>query len=116
MFPGYPSGRVWPVRGWLDRDGQRRRAHCCSDYLCDRRQCDAVSLASLPAQVVAQLGLSAPAAALTGTLGRRGDFHIQLLRQTLLLLLQVLQLLPTQRRGNSEERKSGGLRQSSHVV
>lgn len=96
MFPGHPSGRVWPVRGRLGRDGQRRRAHRRSGYRRDRHQSDAVSLAALPAQGAAQLGLSAPAAALAGTVGRRGDFHIQLLRQTLLLLLQVLQLLPTQ--------------------
>lgn len=116
MFPDYPSGRVWPIRGRLDSDGRGRRAHRRSDYHRDHNQRDAVSLATLPAPGAAQLGLSAPATAITGAVGRRGDVRVQLLRQTLLLLLQVLQLLPTQRRGNREERELGGVRQSGHVV
>lgn len=116
MLPGHPSGRVWPLHGRLDRHGQRLRAHSRADYLCDRRQRDAISLPTLLARGAAQLGLLAPAAALAGTLGCGGDFHAQLLRQTLLLLLQVLQLLPAQRRGGREEREPGGVRQSSHVI
>lgn len=97
VLPGFPSDCIWLVAGWLEGSGRCRRADHCISYLCDHYQCDAVSLPALPAQVPAQLGLFAPAPALHGALGHFGDLDYGLLWQTLLLLLQMLQLLQTGR-------------------
>lgn len=97
VLPGFPSDCIWPVAGWLEGSGRRWRADHCISYLCDHCQFDAVSLPTLLAQIPAQLELFAPAPALHGTLGHCSDRDFGLLRQTLLLLLQMLQLLQTGR-------------------
>lgn len=116
MLPGHPPERVRPVHGRLDRLGERGRARRGAGHLRGGGEPDAVPLPALPARGSPHLGVPAAAAALAGAVGRRGDVHVQLLRPTLLLLLQVLQLLPAQRRGSGEERKRGGVRQPGHVV
>ena len=90
---GFPCVGIWPVSGWLAGPGWRWRPPNYVDCLRDRCQRDAVSMPPLPTQVPPQLGLFAPAPALYGPMGHCGDNNLRLLWQTLLLLLQMLQVL-----------------------
>lgn len=66
---GFPPDCLWSVNGWLESTGRRRCAFRCFNYLCDRYQCDAISLPTLLAQVPPYLGLFTPAPAFDGPVG-----------------------------------------------
>lgn len=112
-------GRVWTVHSRLAGPGRRRRAHRGPRRIRDRHQRDAVAMPPLLTQGPPQLGLPAPAPALHGAVGQSGDDLHVLLWQTLLLLLQVQQLLPKGRRGGEDlqgqQEEPGDIRQPRHV-
>lgn len=91
LLPSVSPVRIRPVHGRLAGPGWRGRATCAAADRNHHHQCDAEPLAKPPPQGIAYLGFSATALALDGSMGQSGDFVPWDLRQTLLLLLQVLQ-------------------------